>query len=71
MGGIMKDADRKQAEMIWEHLVRKLRQVENKATAQTQEASGPDRQGAKRPNGSASRGENLGENSDSDWDMQA
>lgn len=67
----MKDADRKQAEMIWEHLVRKLRQVENKAPAVTQEASGPDRQGAKKPNRAASRGKNLGETADSDWDMQA
>lgn len=63
----MKDADRKQAEMIWEHLVRKLREFENKAPAATREASGPDHQPAKKP----SSGEKPGEIGDSDWDMQA
>ncbi len=67
----MKDADRKQAEMIWEHLVGRLRELETKAAVETMEASGPDRQPARKPNAAASRDEKPGETGDSDWDMQA
>ncbi len=62
----MKDADRKQAELIWEHLVRRLRELENKATAAIREASGPDHQPVKKP--SSVEKPEIG---DSDWDMQA